>query len=95
MNAGKPVIVSSDVGSGPDLVRDGVNGFIIPVGDIAGMADALVQILGDDGLARRMGAASLDRITEWGFARNVAGLIAACRSLGFDPGKADGPSPSD
>lgn len=87
MNAARPVIVSSDVGCGPDLVRDGENGFIIPVGDVAGMADALVKTLGEDGLARRMGEAGLERITEWGFERNIAGLLAACRSLGFDPGR--------
>ena len=33
--------------------------------DVAGIADALVRILGDPGLARRLGAAAFDRSHEW------------------------------
>lgn len=86
MNAGKPVIISTDVGCGPDLVRNGENGFILPVGDVAGLTDSLVTILGDPEGAKRMGAASLETITDWNFERNVDGLLGACRSLGFIPG---------
>ncbi|MFM2169269.1 MAG: hypothetical protein RIS79_3640, partial [Verrucomicrobiota bacterium] len=35
MNAGRTVVVSDQVGSGPDLVREGENGSIFPAGDVA------------------------------------------------------------
>jgi glycosyltransferase involved in cell wall biosynthesis len=34
MNAARPAIVSDDVGSGPDLIENGVNGCIYPVGAV-------------------------------------------------------------
>ncbi len=83
MNAAKPVIISSDVGCGPDLVRDGENGFILPVGDISGLVKALEKILGDRAEGERMGAASARIISDWDFERNVCGLLKACRSVGL------------
>ena len=38
MNAGRAVIVSDQVGCGPDLVRNGENGYIFQAGDITGLA---------------------------------------------------------
>ena len=43
MNAAKPVIVTDQVGAAPDLVRDGENGYVVPVGD----TDALARRLRD------------------------------------------------
>jgi glycosyltransferase involved in cell wall biosynthesis len=40
---GCPVIVTDAVGSGEDLVRDGVNGAIVPVGDHSALAAALAM----------------------------------------------------
>ena len=47
MNAGRAVVVSDQVGCGPDLVRSGENGYVFPAGDIAGLRQALVNLLGD------------------------------------------------
>lgn len=77
MNAGKPVIITEGVGAAPDLVRDGVNGFVTPVGDIACLADRLRRITSDATLRDKMGAASLEIISEWDFRADVAGLTAA------------------
>ena len=85
MNAGKPVIISTDVGCGPDLVRSGENGFILPVGEVDALARSLTTILGNPELAKRMGAASLEIINAWNFEQNVEGLLDACGSLGFTP----------
>ena len=67
MNAGKPVIVTDQVGAAPDLVRDGVNGYVVPVKDAAALADRLRRVTCDAETARRMGQQSLTRINEWGF----------------------------
>lgn len=58
---GLPAIVSSAVGSGDVLVRNLVNGFVIEHGNVEGMALAMAALAGDEGLWRRMTAASLER----------------------------------
>jgi glycosyltransferase involved in cell wall biosynthesis len=77
MIAGKPIIVSDHVGCGPDLVQDSVNGFIVPVGDIAALAERLRLLVSNPYLATQMGEASRERIARWGFRQDVAGLLEA------------------
>ncbi len=61
MCAGIPV-VATRVGGVPDLIEDGVHGFLHDVGDIAGMAQSLARLLTDAVLRRRMGDAGRTRI---------------------------------
>jgi glycosyltransferase involved in cell wall biosynthesis len=46
MAAGLP-IVTTPVGGVPDIFRDGVNGLLIPPGDVPALADALSRLLAD------------------------------------------------
>ncbi len=57
---GRPV-VATDVGDLGVAVRDGETGLLVPPGDPGALARALLRVLGDDGLADRMGAAGLER----------------------------------
>jgi glycosyltransferase involved in cell wall biosynthesis len=59
----KPV-VASRVGGIPDLVKDGVNGFLINPGDVKGLAEALKKLLNDKGLANIMGKDGRKRVTD-------------------------------
>ncbi len=77
MAAGCPVIVSSDVGSGSDLVTDGVEGCIYPVGDIAALTTALSRVLSSPETATTMGEAARRRIAGWSFEEDVQGLRQA------------------
>jgi glycosyltransferase involved in cell wall biosynthesis len=61
MAAGLPV-VASRVGGIPELVRDGENGFLIPVEDTALLEARLRQLLSDGDLRRRMGARSCEMV---------------------------------
>ncbi|TCJ30885.1 glycosyltransferase family 4 protein [Nocardioides jejuensis] len=54
MACGTPV-VGSTVGGIPGNISDGVNGFLVSPGDPQALADALVRILEDPDLARRLG----------------------------------------
>ncbi|RJX18559.1 MAG: glycosyltransferase family 1 protein [Ammonifex sp.] len=54
MAAAKPV-VATNVRGNRDLVADKANGFLVEVGDAAGTATALVALLQDKNLGRRMG----------------------------------------
>ena len=77
MNAGRAVIISDDVGSGPDLITDGVEGYVFPVGDIRALAEALRKVLASDGTAAAMGERGRARIAGWGFEQDIQGLRAA------------------
>jgi glycosyltransferase involved in cell wall biosynthesis len=77
MNAGKPVIVTDDVGCQPDLITDGVEGCVFPTGDISALADALRRVLSSEGTAETMGKNALARIARWSFEEDVQGLRSA------------------
>ncbi len=49
-----PAVVT-DVGGMPELVHDGVNGFVRASGDVSGLADAVVLLADDPALRLRMG----------------------------------------
>ncbi len=57
MSCGAPV-VASRVGGVPEVVEDGVSGALLPVGDVAGMAEAATDILQDGARWRRMSEAA-------------------------------------
>jgi glycosyltransferase involved in cell wall biosynthesis len=81
MNAGRAVIVSDDVGSYPDLITNGVEGFVYPVGDVGALTEALRKVVDTPGLAEEMGENALARISGWGFEQDVAGLRQAIAAL--------------
>lgn len=58
MAAGKP-IVATKAGGIPEVVIDGTTGLLVPPRDHDAMADAIVTLLKDEALRRRMGAAGL------------------------------------
>jgi glycosyltransferase involved in cell wall biosynthesis len=52
---GVPVI-STSVGSTPDILHDGVEGLMVPVGDAEALAKALERLIGDEALRQKLGA---------------------------------------
>jgi glycosyltransferase involved in cell wall biosynthesis len=74
---GLPVIASDQVGAAADLVRDGMNGFVYPVGDVDTLARRLRSILGNEATIRAMRNRSLELIRHWSFAEDVQGILAA------------------
>lgn len=77
MNAGRAVIVSDDVGSQPDLISDGQEGCVFPVGDVSALTHALVRVLEHPETAMAMGRRGRQRVAEWGFEQDVVGLRRA------------------
>lgn len=76
MNAGCAIVVSDQVGSGADLVRNGDNGFVVPACNVNALTQALADTL-TGGRYRSMGQRSLESIAQWGVEANVAGLRSA------------------
>jgi len=81
MAAGCSVIVSTDVGSHADLVTDGVEGCVFPVGNIAALTDALHQVFASPDTAARMGQNARERLSTWTFEEDVQGLRAALAAV--------------
>jgi len=50
-------VVATNIGGTPEMVRDGVTGFIVPPASAPQLADRLLLLLGDRALSERMGAA--------------------------------------
>jgi glycosyltransferase involved in cell wall biosynthesis len=63
MAAGRPV-VSTEVGSIAAAVLHGRTGFLVPKGDVAALADALVSVLGAPDRRRDLGEAGRARVCE-------------------------------
>jgi len=61
-------VIATLVGGLPEVVLDGENGFLLPVGDVDAMAKAALQLLRDDDQRRRFGDAgrqwAVDRFDE-------------------------------
>jgi glycosyltransferase involved in cell wall biosynthesis len=63
MRAGKPV-VATRTGGIPELVRHGVDGVLIDVGDVRGLAEAITQLLVDSHLRARLGQSGRTRVID-------------------------------
>ena len=59
--SGTPV-VANRVGGVPDVVRDGVDGFLVEAGDVEGAAERLARLAGDPMLRARLGEAGRERV---------------------------------
>ena len=78
MNQAVPVIVTDAVGAAAGgLVRDRVNGFVVPERDSDALADALKSILSNSGLHEKMSQNALKIISNWDNDRMVEGFARA------------------
>lgn len=55
-------VVANRVGGVPDVVRDGVDGFLVEPGDVEGAADRLAELARDAALGGRLGGAGRERV---------------------------------
>jgi glycosyltransferase involved in cell wall biosynthesis len=80
---GKPVIVATGDGTQSDLVREGVNGFLVSSGDVPGLRCAIQTCLQDPERLRRMGSESRRIVhQEVNMEAMVRGFITALNSVG-------------
>ena len=77
MACGLPV-VATRVGGNPEVVQGGQTGLLVPSGDPAALAGAILELLSDDACCRRMGLAGRRRVED-NF--DVRRMVAAYESL--------------
>lgn len=58
----KKAVVATRVGGNPDVLSNGVNGFLVPVRDVSQLAVALEKLIEDDELRIRMGAVNRQKV---------------------------------
>jgi len=57
-------VVATNTGGNPELVNDGVNGFLVPVGDVSAIAEKIVDLLEAESLRSDMGRLNQEKIFE-------------------------------
>lgn len=77
--SGRPV-VATDVPGCREIVRDGENGFLVPAKDAGALAEALIKLIGDAELRRRMGARGREIVLDGFTTRHVIPQILSVYS---------------
>jgi phosphatidylinositol alpha-1,6-mannosyltransferase len=81
MARGKPVIGGAHGGT-PEIIDDGIDGYLVPYGDVAQLVDRLKRLLANDSLRREMGAQALAKARhEFTFARFSSELAVILSEL--------------
>jgi glycosyltransferase involved in cell wall biosynthesis len=83
MSRGLPVITSDAVGAAAGgLVRDGINGLVVPAGDPAALARALRRLAGDAALRARLGGTGAEDVRAYSHAAWAEGFSRAFLTVG-------------
>jgi glycosyltransferase involved in cell wall biosynthesis len=77
MACGLPVIATDRVGSSVDLIKEGVNGYVVPPADPAALAEAVLRLTADDATLARFSENSRRAIRQFTPDRAADGFLAA------------------
>lgn len=77
MQFGKPVIISDMTGCGPDLVKNGENGFVIKSGESGELLEAMKRLAADGKLRISAGKRSKDIIQAYTYKKMASGFKKA------------------
>jgi len=78
MAAGVPIVATA-AGGVTEIVQDGANGLLVPVGDGAALGAGIGRVLDDAGLRRTLVAGGLERVRAFSVERTVEETLAVYR----------------
>jgi glycosyltransferase involved in cell wall biosynthesis len=81
MNFSLPLVVSTGVGTAFDLVTERKNGFIIEVGDVNGLARAILYLEQNRDVAVKMGEQSKSIVDQWSYEKDINGILKAIEAV--------------
>lgn len=67
--AGKPMIVTNSGGM-PEVIQDGINGYVVPIRDYEALANKITMLLGDENIKKRVGITGR-KIAELRFTKEI------------------------
>ena len=70
MHQGRPV-VATDAGGNPEVVQDGESGLLVPVGNTEALRGALLRVLSDTALSRKLGSGARKRAADFSIDETV------------------------
>ena len=74
--------ISTNVGGIPQIIDDNVNGIRVDAGDVQAVSEALISVLSDEALRKRLGEAGRERVIEkFDLAKGISTLIDIYSSL--------------
>lgn len=80
MACGVPVICSTNTG-GEDIIRDGVDGFVVPVRDVEALKEKILYLYEHEEERRAMGRSALKRAREFTWDRYGERVVETYRNL--------------
>jgi len=81
MACGLPIITTNQVGASGDIVKNGVNGYIIEPKDSEMLSKKMLEILKNDNLKEQMGQRSRQIIEDWGIKQGLNGALKAIKHI--------------
>ena len=70
-------VIATDTGGNPELVKNGENGWLVPVGDTQALSKAIEKMVMDPEQREKMGSRGCDRVaTEFNWARTVGDYLS-------------------
>jgi len=75
MQAGRPIICTN-TGGNAEIIQDGHNGLLIPVGDSSALANSLMRLLSDNTLAHRLGQVGYETVRAYTHTRMIVKQMA-------------------
>jgi len=81
MSSGSAVL-ASEAGAWPEVVREGIDGYVVPVNDLAAVTDKMALLLSDEAKLAQMGQAGRQRVVEhYSAEREAKELTAFIKTL--------------
>ncbi len=75
-----PAIVSDTVGCGSDLVKNGENGYIFPLGNIEKLSEYLKELISNNKKRKQFGKKSFEIIQNYNYEKDIEGILMALKN---------------